>query len=112
VADTTKQPVQIALSNPKDTSAWSDLQLAEEAQKRGMAISISSPPDEKDQHEKRLKNRVVLGFAVVAALVALGVCIAMMFRGGSSAEDRKWAQSMLFMIVGGALGYLGAKGQS
>lgn len=100
--------LELAKKSTLPASTNDVVELANVAATRGFDLSLKTPPSERDLAEARLKGRVFLGLAVVLVLVGIVTCLATLFWvDGTSADDKKWAQSLLFFLVGSALGFLG-----
>lgn len=83
-----------------------DLQLTDEAE-----YTIKSPKSKLEEWNKVIRE----GLITLASILAIGsmcyFCFQTIQSTKSSADDKKWAQSALSLIVGAGVGYISAKNQ-
>lgn len=59
-------------------------------------------------HQRRKESALHVATLVVVG-IAIGVCVFIVLRANSTADDRKWAELLLTAIVTGFLGYVTGK---
>lgn len=88
------------------------LNLDELAKKLKLDVRIESPPDKEEEAEgryRRRKDAVLFGLTVALVATVSGICVWIVLATRFSAEEKKWAMSLLTLIVGGLVGYLTGK---
>jgi hypothetical protein len=90
-------------------SAKSPLDLNELAQGQKVDIKVASPEDPSDARLRRFKDAVLFITSIIGALGFGGFCVYIYIAASSSADDRKWAASIITLIVGGLVGYWSGK---
>lgn len=61
--------------------------------------------DAEAAHQRR-KDLILFGAAILGVGVIAGLCLWTIAQSSSTADDRKWATSIVSSIVAGAVGYL------
>jgi hypothetical protein len=64
---------------------------------------------ELDARHQRWKDTILLAASVIGVLLFSGFCVYIYVSPASSADDRKWAASIITLIVGGLVGYWSGK---
>ncbi len=64
---------------------------------------------EQDALHQRFRDTILLIASIVGVLGFSGFCVYIYVSPASSADDRKWAASIITLIVGGLVGYWGGK---
>jgi hypothetical protein len=73
-------------------------------------LSVKSPEDPEDARHRRRKDLLQLSVALLG-MGAIGFfCLWVLMSPTASADDKKWAQSVLTALVAGFIGYLTGKG--
>jgi hypothetical protein len=73
-------------------------------------LSVKSLEDPEDARHRRRKDLLLLSVALLG-LCAIGFfCVWVLMSPSASADDKKWAQSVLTAIVAGLIGYLTGRG--
>ena len=58
---------------------------------------------------KHIKDLAISLFALIAASIFLNICITLLYSPSASADDKKWATSIITLIASGLIGYLTGK---
>lgn len=97
------------MASPTDQSR---IDLNTLAQAGRYELSVKSPEDPEDARHRRRKDLLLLSVALLG-LCAIGFfCLWVLLSPSASADDKKWAQSVLTAIVAGLIGYLTGKGST
>jgi hypothetical protein len=66
--------------------------------------------EERDAFVANLKEIVLSIFALVMTGIFVYICLAIINNPDSSADDKKWATSLITLMASGVIGYLTGKG--
>lgn len=69
-------------------------------------ITIKKPEDPVVRDAKVFNEKVLLLFGIAVVCFMLYFCISTIQSPISSLDDKKWAQSMLTLVLGGVIGYV------
>lgn len=73
-------------------------------------LSVRSPEDPEDARHRRRKDLLLLSVALLGMCTIGFFCVWVLLSPTASADDKKWAQSVLTALVAGFIGYLTGKG--
>ena len=101
------EDVDNSMATPTDPSL---IDLNTLAQAGRYELSVKSPEDPDDARHHRRKDLLLVSVALLGLCVIGFFCLWVLMSSTTSADDKKWAQSVLTAIVAGFIGYLTGKG--
>jgi len=74
-----------------------------------LTLSIDPTENQEDAKYRRLREFILFVVAITIVVVALVLSTLFLYESSTSAEDKKWVQSLLTLIIGSFMGYLVGK---